>query len=138
MSDYFSKPDYQSQINGPPPQSQSGGRGVPDVAADADPVTGYKVLIDGTQSVIGGTSAVAPLCAGLFALINELLVKNGKPRAGYIHPALYRNPQVFRDITSGNNGAFSAGPGWDATTGLGSPNGIQIADTLMGTQAKTS
>jgi kumamolisin len=136
VSDYFPKPDYQSQINVPPPQTQSGGRGVPDVAGDADPVTGYKVLIDGTQSVVGGTSAVAPLYAGLFALINELLLKNGKPRAGYVHPALYQNPQVFRDITSGNNGAFSAGPGWDATTGLGSPNGIQIADTLTGTQAR--
>jgi kumamolisin len=135
VSDYFSKPDYQSRINVPPPQSQSGGRGVPDVAADADPVTGYKVLVDGTQSVIGGTSAVAPLYAGLFALINELLVKNGKPRAGYIHPALYQNPQVFRDITSGNNGAFSAGPGWDATTGLGSPNGAAIASALTGSQA---
>ncbi len=136
VSDYFPKPDYQSQANVPPPQSQSGGRGVPDVAADADPVTGYKVLIDGTQSVVGGTSAVAPLYAGLFALINELLVKQGKPRAGYVHPALYLNPQTFRDITSGNNGAFSAGPGWDPTTGLGSPNGVQIADALTGTQAK--
>jgi kumamolisin len=138
VSDYFPKPDYQGQATVPPPQTQSGGRGVPDVAGDADPVTGYKVLIDGAQSVVGGTSAVAPLYAGLFALINELLVKNGKPRAGYVHPALYQSPQVFRDITSGNNGAFSAGPGWDATTGLGSPNGIQIADELTGTQARRS
>jgi kumamolisin len=136
VSDFFPKPDYQSQANVPPPQIQGGGRGVPDVAGDADPVTGYKVLIDGTQSVVGGTSAVAPLYAGLFALINELLVKSGKPRAGHVQPALYQNPQIFRDITSGNNGAFSAGPGWDATTGLGSPNGIQIADTLTGTQAR--
>jgi kumamolisin len=137
VSDYFPKPDYQSQVNVPPPQTQGGGRGVPDVAGDADPITGYKVLIDGTQSVVGGTSAVAPLYAGLFALINELLVRSGKPRAGHVQPALYQNPQVFRDITSGNNGAFSAGPGWDATTGLGSPIGIQIADTLTGTQQST-
>jgi kumamolisin len=136
VSDYFAKPDYQSQANVPPPQGQSGGRGVPDVAADADPVTGYKVLIDGTQSVIGGTSAVAPLYAGLFALINELLVKQGKPRTGYVHPSLYRNSRTFHDITSGNNGAFSAGPGWDATTGLGSPDGARLADALAGTQAK--
>jgi kumamolisin len=136
VSDFFPKPDYQSKVNVPPSQSPSGGRGVPDVAADADPVTGYKVLIDGTQSVIGGTSAVAPLYAGLFALVNELLVKQGKPRAGYVHPALYLNPQAFRDVISGNNGAFSAGPGWDPTTGLGSPNGIQIADALTGTQAR--
>jgi kumamolisin len=137
VSDYFPKPDYQNQVNVPPPQGQSGGRGIPDVAGDADPVTGYNVLIDGAQNVTGGTSAVAPLYAGLFALINELLVKQGKPRAGYVHPALYRNPQAFRDITSGNNGAFSAGPGWDATTGLGSPNGIQIATALAGTQTST-
>ncbi|HZC36342.1 MAG TPA: S53 family peptidase [Chthoniobacterales bacterium] len=134
VSDYFAKPDYQSQANVPAPQGQTGGRGVPDVAGDADPVTGYNVLIDGAKNVIGGTSAVAPLYAGLFALINELLVKQGKPRAGYVQPALYRNPQAFHDITSGNNGAFSAAPGWDAATGLGSPNGIQIANALTGTQ----
>jgi kumamolisin len=138
VSDYFPKPDYQSQVNVPPPQKQGGGRGVPDVAGDADPVTGYNVLIDGAQNVTGGTSAVAPLYAGLFALINELLVKQGKPRAGYVHPALYQNPQAFHDITSGDNGAFSAGPGWDATTGLGSPNGVQIADALTGAQASRS
>jgi kumamolisin len=138
VSDYFPKPDYQSQANVPPAQTQGGGRGVPDVAGDADPVTGYIVLIDGAQSVVGGTSAVAPLYAGLFALVNELLIKQGKPRAGYVHPALYQNPQAFHDITSGNNGAFSAGPGWDATTGLGSPNGVQIANALTGTQARRS
>ena len=72
--------------------------------------------------MVGGTSAVAPLYAGLFALINELLVKQGKPRAGHVHPALYQNPQAFRDITSGNNGAFSAAPvgiqplAWEAQT----------------------
>jgi kumamolisin len=136
VSDFFPKPGYQSQANVPPPQTQGGGRGVPDVAGDADPVTGYNVLVDGAKSVVGGTSAVAPLYAGLFALINELLVKQGKPRAGHVHPALYQNPQAFRDITSGNNGAFSAAPGWDATTGLGSPNGIQIADALTGSQAQ--
>jgi kumamolisin len=130
VSDHFAKPDYQSQANVPPPQGQTGGRGVPDVAGDADPVTGYNVLIDGTSTIIGGTSAVAPLYAGLFALINELLVRQGKPRAGYVHPALYQNPQAFRDITSGNNGAFSAGTGWDATTGLGSPNGAEILAAL--------
>jgi kumamolisin len=137
VSDYFPKPAYQSQVNVPPPQSQGGGRGVPDVAGDADPLTGYNVLIDGAQSVIGGTSAVAPLYAGLFALINELLVKQGKPRAGYVHPALYGNPQAFNDITSGNNGAFSAAPGWDAATGLGSPNGAAIVSALTSTPSPT-
>jgi kumamolisin len=136
VSDYFAKPAYQAGANVPTPQGQTGGRGVPDVAADADPVTGYNVFIDGAQSVTGGTSAVAPLYAGLFALINELLVGQGKSRAGYVHPALYQNPQAFRDIISGNNGAFSAARGWDATTGLGSPNGVAIAGALTGSQTR--
>jgi len=103
-------------------------RGVPDVSGDADPETGYDVRIDGTNTVIGGTSAVAPLWAGLLARINQL---TGKP-AGYIQPRLYQNPQVFRDITQGNNGDFSASNGWDACTGLGSPDGQQVADLFTG------
>lgn len=99
-------------------------RGVPDVSGDADPETGYEVRIDGTNTVIGGTSAVAPLWAALLARINQLA---GKP-AGYIHPQLYQNPQAFRDITQGNNGDFFASTGWDACTGLGSPDGQQVAD----------
>jgi kumamolisin len=99
-------------------------RGVPDVSGDADPETGYDVRIDGTDTVIGGTSAVAPLWAGLLARINQLA---GKP-VGYIQPQLYQNPQAFRDITQGNNGDFFASDGWDACTGLGSPDGQQLAD----------
>ena len=131
VSDYFPKPNYQSNVNVPPPQTQGGGRGVPDVAGDADPVTGYQVLIDGNSIVIGGTSAVAPLYAGLFAQINQALVGHGKSRAGFVNPALYQNPTAFHDITSGNNGAFSAGPGWDPCTGLGSPNGTSILNALL-------
>jgi kumamolisin len=66
---------------------------------------------------------VSPLWAGLLARINEL---TGKP-VGYVQPQLYQNPQVFRDITQGNNGDFFASRGWDACTGLGSPNGQQVA-----------
>ena len=98
-------------------------RGVPDVAADADPQTGYDVLVDGTRAVIGGTSAVAPLWAGLIARINALA---GRP-AGFVNPALYRQPAALRDITQGNNGGFSASAGWDACTGLGSPDGTKVA-----------
>jgi kumamolisin len=94
-------------------------RGVPDVAGDADPDTGYNVRIDGTNTVIGGTSAVAPLWAGLIARINQT---TGTP-AGYLNPVLYGRPQALRDIISGNNGDFEAAKGWDACTGLGSPNG---------------
>ena len=102
-------------------------RGVPDVCADADPETGYDVRIDGTDTVIGGTSAVAPLWAGLIARINAT---NGRP-VGFINPTLYATPAALHDITQGDNGDFQASPGWDACTGLGSPDGAQIA-TLLG------
>jgi kumamolisin len=100
-----------------------GMRGVPDVCGNADPVTGYQVRIDGTDIVIGGTSAVAPLWAGLIARINAT---KGSP-VGFINPTLYATPAALNDITQGNNGSFAASPGWDACTGLGSPNGTKIA-----------
>ena len=105
-------------------------RGVPDVCGDADPETGYDVRIDGTNTVIGGTSAVAPLWAGLIARINAAL---GRP-LGFVNPMLYATPAALRDITQGNNGDFAASPGWDACTGLGSPNGAQVA-ALLGSAA---
>ena len=101
-------------------------RGLPDVSGDADPETGYAVRIDGTDSVIGGTSAVAPLWAGLIARVNATNSRS----VGFINPKLYMTPAALRDITQGNNGDFAAGPGWDACTGLGSPNGAQIASLL--------
>jgi kumamolisin len=131
VSNSFALPSYQQTSNVPPATTSTGGRGVPDVAADADPETGYNVLIDGQNTVIGGTSAVAPLYAGLFALINQTLVAQTKERAGLVQPVLYTNGQAFQDITQGNNGAFAAGPGWDATTGLGSPNGQQILSAFL-------
>ena len=130
VSDSFPLPDYQKSANVPPPANPNGGRGVPDVAGDADPVTGYNVLVDGSSTVSGGTSAVAPLYAGLFARINEALVSAGKPRAGFVNAQLYQSASAFNDITSGNNGSFSAGPGWDPTTGLGSPDGVQLLAAL--------
>ena len=102
-----------------------GWRGVPDVAGNADPDTGYQIMADGQMQVVGGTSAVAPLWA---ALIARLAQATGK-RFGLIQPALYAgvkpgtDVQGFNDVVSGNNGAYSAGPGWDACTGLGSPDG---------------
>ncbi|MBW4050423.1 MAG: S8/S53 family peptidase [Proteobacteria bacterium] len=98
-------------------------RGVPDVAGDADPQTGYDVLVDGTRAVIGGTSAVAPLWAGLIARINSLTGR----AAGLMSPALYGHSSALRDITQGDNGGFAASPGWDACTGLGSPDGSRVA-----------
>ena len=103
------------------------GRGVPDVASDADPVTGYRVVVDGRVEVIGGTSAAAPLWAGLFALVNQAA---GAP-SGQPHAVLYAHPRAFRDITSGDNKSgglgYKAAHGWDACTGLGTPKGAAIA-----------
>ncbi len=133
VSDTFALPSYQ-QHAGVPAGSGSGGRGVPDVAGDADPQTGYQVRVDGTDTVIGGTSAVAPLWA---ALIARLAQSTGK-RFGLIHPLLYGTTTAgqvapgFRDVTEGNNGAFRAGAGWDACTGLGVPNGTELLAVLQG------
>jgi kumamolisin len=133
MSSFFALPTWQEGLQA---TRTSGGtapltmRGVPDVSGNADPATGYNVRIDGTNTVIGGTSAVAPLWAGLIARINAT---NGRP-IGFINPTLYATPAALRDITLGNNGDFAAGPGWDACTGFGSPNGVQIATLFEPTQ----
>ncbi len=128
ISDLFPVPAYQANIALPPSVNGARkGRGVPDVAGDADPNSGYRVVVDGQSEVIGGTSAVAPLWAGLFALINEAA---GKP-SGQPHAVLYAHPEAFRDTTTGDNvsGAvgYTAGQGWDACTGLGTPKGAAVA-----------
>ena len=107
----------------------TGGRGVPDVSGDASPETGYSILVDGQQEVVGGTSAVAPLWAGLIALLNQQLGK----KVGFLNPQIYPLGEgPFYDVTSGNNGDYSAGTGWDACTGLGSPNGQALLKALKG------
>ncbi len=128
VSNFFPKPTWQANAKVPAPTASAGGRGVPDIAGDADPSTGYSVRVDGQTLVIGGTSAVAPLWAGLITVANA----TNKGRAGFINPPLYaaNESSTFRDITSGNNGAFKAGPGWDACTGLGSPNGPAVISAL--------
>jgi len=101
-------------------------RGVPDVCGNADPETGYAMRVDGAAAAVGGTSAVAPLWAGLIARINAA---KGRP-VGLVNPMLYGAPGALRDIARGSNGAFEATAGWDACTGLGSPNGMQAALVL--------
>jgi kumamolisin len=116
-------PPYQASLN--PTSANPGGgpgRGVPDVAAAGDPATGYQVFVDGQALVFGGTSAVAPLLAGLTALVQQSVGHTIAP----LHQRLYNSPQAFRDVTVGNNGAYPAGPGWDACTGLGVPIGTAI------------
>jgi kumamolisin len=119
VSTVFALPSWQANANVPASSTSTGGRGVPDVAGDADPVTGYTIRVDGQTGVYGGTSAVAPLWAGLVAVANQQL----GAKAGFLQPAMYaaKSAKAFNDITQGSNGAFSAGPGWDACTGLGSP-----------------
>jgi kumamolisin len=127
VSQHFATPSYQTGIL---PTSFKG-RGVPDVAGDADPQTGYNVLVDGVPSVIGGTSAVAPLYAALVAQINE---KTGT-KCGFLNPFLYSTPGICNDIVQGTNGTFNAASGWDATTGLGSIQGSTLLGKLS-TKAK--
>ena len=115
----FNRPDWQTG-------NTKTGRGVPDVAGDADPATGYNVAVDGTDTVIGGTSAVAPLWAGLIALVNQSAGRS----AGFVNPLLYADPDAFTDIVSGNNDGYQCGPGWDPVTGLGTPKGGMILAAL--------
>jgi kumamolisin len=136
VSRIFPIPSYQGSAKVPVhPETRFAGRGVPDVAGDADPVTGYQVRVDGKNMVIGGTSAVAPLWAGLIALINQQL---GNP-VGFVHAALYRiGTPAFRDIATGNNGGYQAAINWDACTGLGSPNGAALLKALEGAATMTA
>jgi kumamolisin len=134
VSALFPLPTWQQNSNVPAAPTSGGGRGVPDVTGDADPSTGYVIRVDGETTVIGGTSAVAPLWAGLIALANQ---QNGVA-AGFVNPTLYGAgaAKAFHDITQGNNGAFSAGSGWDACSGQGSPVGsavIQLLGAASGT-----
>ncbi len=128
VSTVFDQPSYQSGAGVPARAGGGAGRGVPDVSADADPATGYQVLVDGSAQVIGGTSAVAPLWA---ALVTRLVQASGRP-LGLLQPTLYGAAIGLRDITDGDNGAYPAGPGWDACTGLGVPVGTDLVALFAG------
>jgi kumamolisin len=138
VSDDVAQPSWQKGIV--PPSVNPGnhvGRGVPDVAGNADGASGYAILADGQMlSGVGGTSAVSPLWSALIARANQKL---GKP-VGYINPLLYGTlgmTSAFNDVKGGNNdptggklGGYQAGAGWDACTGWGSPNGTALVDAL--------
>lgn len=131
VSARFPLPTWQEGV-GVPPSVNPGhatGRGVPDVAGNADPDTGYEIVVGGSQVVVGGTSAVAPLWAALVALLAE---GRGGP-IGFLNPWLYQVAPVdgvCRAITVGSNGAYAAGPGWNCCAGWGSPVGVRLADAL--------
>lgn len=127
VSQVFPKPSWQNAITVPMSPDGAPGRGLPDVAAVADPETGYYVRVNGNPTVFGGTSAVAPLWAALIARVQEAL---GHSLVNF-NQTLYSLPaSVFRDITRGNNDGYTAVVGWDPTTGLGSPNGEALLAAL--------
>ena len=130
VSEIFKLPVYQKQAGVPKAANPGGksGRGVPDVAGNGDSQTGYRILVDGVAAVVGGTSAVAPLWAGLIARLNQA---RGM-RLGFVHTRLYAAgaSKGFRDIVQGDNGAYKARAGWDPCTGLGSPDGESLRKAL--------
>jgi kumamolisin len=140
VSNVFTRPTYQAAAHVPKSPKNKVGRGVPDVGGNADSATGYLCKVAGAPRLvpIGGTSAVAPLWAGLVALINQRLANLGKPPAGFINPILYNTPGAFRDVTQGTNdidgtlNKYSAVTGWDPCTGLGSPDGTKVMAALGG------
>jgi kumamolisin len=135
VSGVFDLPEWQTAADVP---TRSGtdetGRGVPDVAANADNNTGYQVLLGGQPICVGGTSAATPLWAALICRLTQSL---GRP-LGLLQPLIYHDLQAhevtagFRDVRLGDNGAYAAKPGWDPNTGLGSPHGEDLLTVLRG------
>ncbi|HEV2966691.1 MAG TPA: S53 family peptidase [Candidatus Dormibacteraeota bacterium] len=130
-SQFYSAPNYQQGVLN---SSGHGLRQVPDVAADANPSTGFHIVFGGKDVQVGGTSAATPLWAGTIALVNQDLVNKGFREVGFANPALYWMGQnastlparPFHDVTAGNNLAFDAGAGWDFATGWGSMDGAAL------------
>ena len=130
VSALFARPVYQKGLAIPKRSGRKGGRGVPDVAGNADPDTGYRIVLAGQVGIIGGTSAVAPLWAAIAAVLNA-----GRAKAlGEPHATLYAASNKFHDVTEGDNKAgsigYNAAPGWDPCTGLGSPDGAALLTSL--------
>ena len=143
VSTVYQRPSWQT---GPGVENQysTGGRQVPDVSADADPLTGYLIYYstrdcqgDQCWQVVGGTSAATPLWAGLILLANQQAQIQGKPHLGFLDPALYRlgadasAGQVYHDVTMGGNLYYLATPSWDYSTGWGSPDGARLVSALL-------
>jgi subtilase family serine protease len=141
-SKFFGEPDYQQMLPKNLQNSLKGQRGVPDIAADADPLSAMAVYIGGQWQQVGGTSAATPTWAGIIAVANQMA---GHP-LGFLNPALYatatsnRATGDFRDITSGDNSfkqsdvsvhGFTATAGWDPVTGWGAPIGTHLLPDLI-------
>jgi len=130
VSQYYPVPSWQRKARIPHSVNpgRHRGRGVPDVAGNANPDTGYRVRYDGNMHSLGGTSAVAPLWAGLIARMNQHL----GTRLGFINPLLYESiaPTGLRTVVKGTNGGYRARLGWDACTGHGTPDGELLLEAL--------
>lgn len=134
ISELFAQPDWQSAAGVPAGANARRGRGLPDVAAHADPTSGCAFHYDGMGGVAGGTVLSASLWTALIARLNQLLGRN----LGHIAPVLYGGiaaTGALRNITQGHNGVggvegWSAGPGWNPVTGWGSPDGRKLLDAL--------
>ena len=142
VSQFYATPSFQQGLPQSDQQILNGKRGVPDVAAAADPNTGLAIYYAGQWTLAGGTSAAAPLWAGVMAIADQVA---GRP-LGYINPALYKigassqYPNAFHDVTEGNNDynghgvnirGYSATTGWDPVTGLGTPNAANLIPLLV-------
>lgn len=138
VSQFFATPSFQQGLPQSDQQILNGKRGVPDVAAAADPNTGLAIYYGGQWTLAGGTSAAAPLWAGVMAVADQVA---GHP-LGYINPSLYKigassqYASAFRDVTEGDNSfngvqGYSAAPGWDPATGLGTPNAANLIPALI-------
>lgn len=138
ISQIFAAPPYQAGIELPVKAGYHAGRGVPDVALNADPDTGYAVFFQGAWTVVGGTSCSSPIWAALLAQIAGKAASLSQEVLGYVNPALYDlgPTPAFRPITSGNNSyggvvGYECTPGWNAVTGWGSPYGKKLEDGLL-------
>ena len=130
-SEFYAAPNYQQNVR---LAASNGLREVPDVAADADPSTGFHIVFQGKDGQVGGTSAATPLWAATIALVNQDLKRKGLREVGFANPALYwmgennskLSPSPFHDVTAGNNLAYDAASGFDLATGWGSMNGAAL------------
>jgi len=125
---FFNRPAWQKG----PGMPADNARLVPDVSLTADPDNGALLVLHGKVSQIGGTSWSAPIWAGFCALMNEARKTAGKPLLPFLNPLIYplMSTACFRDIQTGNNGAFNAAPGHDMVTGIGVPNVKELIRAL--------
>jgi kumamolisin len=136
VSTMFPRPSWQTGAGTGGQADAGNGRQVPDVSADSDPTTGNFIIEKGKKAVGGGTSLAAPTWAGFTAIMDQYLKANHDPAVGSFNPILYHlfNASVpyspFHDVTVGGNDFYAATPGYDMTTGLGSPNVYNLARDL--------